>query len=70
MMEHMSHFNGLITYRNFRQYLITQRLKKETELRNLLTNLEEILLSFNSNSLPNVVDLSVEHTLKNLGIHH
>ena len=59
MLEHMCHFKGFITLRNLKQYLLTQKLRKESELKNLQQNLLEILISFNSTNFPDIIQISV-----------
>jgi hypothetical protein len=42
IMEHMYEANGCINIRNFKQYLLIQRLRKETEIVTLRGNLQKI----------------------------
>ncbi|CDW89710.1 UNKNOWN [Stylonychia lemnae] len=42
IMEHMYESNGVINLRNFKQYLLIQRLRREAEIQTLKSNLQKI----------------------------
>lgn len=43
IMEHMGSTNGIVTLRNFKSYLLIQRLRRESEVQALKSNLTTIL---------------------------